>query len=61
VCAFISILDAENRPHKIDGGGKERTFLMSRRCFSGVACYRCNGEEYIEVYPAVELKSATGA
>jgi uncharacterized protein YbcV (DUF1398 family) len=26
-----------------------------------VAYYGCNGEEYIEAYPAVDLKSATGA
>ncbi len=26
-----------------------------------VAYYGCNGEEYIEEYPAVDLKSATGA
>jgi uncharacterized protein YbcV (DUF1398 family) len=26
-----------------------------------VAYYGCNGEEYVEEYPAVDLKSATGA
>jgi uncharacterized protein YbcV (DUF1398 family) len=26
-----------------------------------VAYYGCNGEEYVEAYPAVDLKSATGA
>jgi uncharacterized protein YbcV (DUF1398 family) len=26
-----------------------------------VAYYSCNGDEYVEAYPAVELKSATGA
>jgi uncharacterized protein YbcV (DUF1398 family) len=26
-----------------------------------VAYYGCNGEEYVKVYPAVDLKSATGA
>jgi len=26
-----------------------------------VAYYGCNGEEYVEAYPAVGLKSATGA
>jgi uncharacterized protein YbcV (DUF1398 family) len=26
-----------------------------------VAYYGCNGEEYVEEYPAIDLKSATGA